>query len=393
MANPVCMAIHHGLCITAYGAINPCCATVGDFIHINDVEDIRDYFYSHETLEKARKEEFTDNWLEECIGCRDKSEKGLVSRKDKFLAWYPDAGKDFSANNKYAIKHMDISFGNSCNQKCIMCNSNFSSQWLKDDIRMLEESPWIRGNRDSLLLKNWSLSYKHLDQIADLVSKHTDRIEIKGGEPLYDKRFNYFVDAVLEKNPNVLISTNTNGTYFTDKNIKMLNKIKRLNIDVSLDGIGKTFEWIRGYSFNKVEQNFVKALNELDHTLTANYTTMRYNVDHFEEFYNWVGDLSDKTGKKIPIHFTQVVQTPKFIGPAYASKDKIQSGIDQLYNLMSDPRGFANSGIYAKRIAILIDFLKKAKEQDISNEIEKSLKAHMYMAKIRGWNINDYTNV
>jgi len=169
MDKAVCSAVHHGLCITAYGAVNPCCATSFDFKHITEIDNIVDYFYTNKDLESARQTELTDTWLEECNGCKWKAEQGLVSRKDKMLNWFPHADINFTNENKYAIIHMDISFGNSCNQKCIMCNSNFSSQWLKDDILMMDEAPYIR-QQQNLQLKNWSLSYDHLDQIASLVS-------------------------------------------------------------------------------------------------------------------------------------------------------------------------------------------------------------------------------
>ena len=42
MAKPICSAVQHGLAITAYGAVNPCCAS-GDFKHITEIDNIVDY--------------------------------------------------------------------------------------------------------------------------------------------------------------------------------------------------------------------------------------------------------------------------------------------------------------------------------------------------------------
>lgn len=391
MANPICSAIHHGLCITAYGAVNPCCATSFDFTHINDIENIVDYFYKDNKLESARQTELTDTWLEECKGCKWKSEQGLVSRKDKMLNWFPHADINFTKQNKYAIIHMDISFGNSCNQKCIMCNSNFSSQWLKDDLLMMEEAPYIR-QQQNMQLKNWSLSYDHLDQIASLVSEHTKKIEIKGGEPLYDKRFEYFVNKVLEINPNVAFSTNTNGTHFNQKNIDMLNRINKINIDVSFDGIGKTFEWIRNTSWQEAEENYERCLQHVKHTPNLNYTTMIYNVDHFEEFYNWAADMSDKYQRPVACHFTQVVNTPKHLSPMYASKDRLMSGIKQIDRIIEDPRNICSqSGIYKPRLQLLKEYLLDC--LDKKPAYEDFEKTHAYMTKVRGWDIKDYVDM
>jgi molybdenum cofactor biosynthesis enzyme MoaA len=391
MDKAVCSAVHHGLCITAYGAVNPCCATSFDFKHITEIDNIVDYFYTNKDLEFARQTELTDTWLEECNGCKWKAEQGLVSRKDKMLNWFPHADINFTNENKYAIIHMDISFGNSCNQKCIMCNSNFSSQWLKDDILMMDEAPYIR-QQQNLQLKNWSLSYDHLDQIASLVSEHTKKIEIKGGEPLYDKRFEYFVNKVLEINPNIAFSTNTNGTHFNQKNIDMLNRIKKINIDISFDGIGKTFEWIRNTNWKDAEENYERCLQYVNHTPNLNYTTMIYNLDHFEEFYNWAADMSEKYNKPIACHFTQVVNTPKYISPSYASKKRLESGIQQIERIVEDPRGVCSqSSIFKPRLELLKTYLIQCLDKKVDiNDFEKT---HLYMTKVRGWDIKEYVDM
>ena len=42
MTKPFCNAVRHGLAITAYGAVNPCCASL-DFTHISNIDNIVDY--------------------------------------------------------------------------------------------------------------------------------------------------------------------------------------------------------------------------------------------------------------------------------------------------------------------------------------------------------------
>jgi len=400
MANPVCSAVQHGLCITAYGAINPCCSSL-DFKHITEIDSIVDYIRNDSELEEARQIELTDKWLNECRYCKTKSEKGLISRKDKFLDWYKFADKEWSVENKNVIVHMDISFGNTCSQQCIMCNSNFSSKWLNYDKELVEtiteeDDRKFARNFDLLKLKNWSLSYKHLDQIASLVTEDTKRIEIKGGEPLYDKRFEYFVNAVVERNPDVSLSTNTNGIHFTDKNIQMLNRIGKLNIDVSYDGIGKIYEWIRSSTWETAQKNFRNYLKNGKHTPTLNYTTMIYNVDHFEEYYHWAADMSEEYDKEIPIHFTQVVNSPRHIGPTFAEKSRIKNGIQQLERIYEDPRqaGASTSGIYKPRIHKMIEYLTKCYDEEISNrDIERSLAVQDWMSTVRGWDIRDHFNM
>jgi organic radical activating enzyme len=400
MAKSFCSAVQHGLCITAYGAVNPCCASL-DFKHITEIDNIVDYVKHDVQLKEAQAIEHTDSWLEECLGCKDKSAKGLMSRKDKMIKWFPHANKEWSLKNPDAIVHMDISFGNTCSQQCVMCSSNFSSKWLAADLDLYnthteKDDRKFARNFDILKLKNWSLTYDQLDQIASLVSEETRTVEIKGGEPLYDKRFEYFVNAVLEKNPNVRLSTNTNGIHFNKKNNAMLNKIKKLNIDVSYDGTGKVYEWIRSVPWEQAEQNFNQYLKEVKHRPCLNYTTMMYNVDHFETYYNWAADVAEKHGRLIPIHFTQVVNTPRHIGPGFASKDRIKSGIEQLERIIDDPRqaGASGSGVYRNRIEILIKYLTKCYDQtQTTRDLERSVAVQDWFANVRGWDIREHTNL
>lgn len=398
MAKPICSAVQHGLAITAYGAVNPCCAS-RDFKHITEIDNIVDYVRNNKELQDKRAIEYTDEWLPECTGCDSKSKKGLISRKDKMLNWFPFADEQWSLKNKDTYIHMDISFGNTCSQQCIMCNSNFSSKWLKYDLELNESnesSKKFARNFNIMALKNWSLTHEQLDQIASLVSYETRMIEIKGGEPLYDKRFNYFVQAVLQRNPNVKISTNTNGIHFSKKTIDMLNTINRLNVDISYDGTGKVYEWIRSSKWDMAVENYKRCLSHLRHVPTLNYTTMMYNVDHFWTFYNWAADMSEKYDRRVPLHFTQVVTAPKHIGPAFASKDRIKNGISQLEMMYDDPRdaGASDSAIYKPRIKNLIAFLQKCYDQNLdSHESEKHVAVHDWLAKVRGWDIKDYANM
>lgn len=388
--NKPCMAINHGLCVTAYGGLNPCCATHGDFDHLDNTSVV-DYW---KNLKDIKQLELNGGYIKECENCVVKERNGLISRKQKMNGWYKHIDKDWTIDNDGAIVHMDISFGNSCNQQCIMCNSRFSSKWLQEDIKLAEENSNLR-HWDVFSLKNWSITYEQLDDIASLVTKETKRIEIKGGEPLYDKRFEYFVNKVLENNPNVSFSTNTNGTHFTDKNIEMLNRIYRLNIDVSYDGTGKVFEWIRSTKWDDAVQNWDNALTKLFHVPTINYTTSIYNLDYIQDMYEWVVKNANKYGTATPINYTQVVTSPKMQNPKYANKTRIRNALNQIEYIIDDPAEVCKgSSIYKPRLESLYNFLKDAYEYQITdNDIDNLKSMHHTMQKVRGYNYCDYTDL
>ena len=391
-----CSAIYHGLCVSSWGVINPCCATYGKhFKHMDSNTNIYDYWHNDEYLAKAKELELTDTWLDECLGCKYKIKKGLTSRKDKMKKWYPYIDSEFTRQNPHSIVHFDINFGTACNQKCIMCNSLYSSNWLDDDRKLAEANNPLRI-WEQLPLKTWSISYEQLDQIASLVTAETKRIEIKGGEPLYDKRFEYFVNRVLERNPNVAFNTNTNGTHFTDKNIDMLNRIPKINIDVSFDATGIMYEWIRNTKWSVSEQSWDRAMKQLRHRINLNYTTMCYNVDHIETMYNWVAERAQYYGHGVFCSFTQVVTTPKSMAPEYASTERLRNALAQIEHIITDPEGICQEAkhVFEERLHMLHNYIQKASDKKYdSKHYQNFSDMHSTLTKIRGWDIYDHADM
>jgi len=386
MPKPMCSAIHHGLCITAFGTVNPCCSSA-PFTKINQIKNITEHWFANDTdLQSARDNEWQGNDLPACTHCYLKDEKGIMSRKAKMSKWYPFIDEEYTKKNPYDIVHMDISFSNTCNQKCIMCTSRFSSQWLEDDKILVEEAPFIRG-KSNIMEKNWSLSYEQIDQIIALITNETKKIEFKGGEPMYDKRFYYFVEKAMEINPNILFSVCTNASFFNKQSIDFINTIPKIRIDVSIDGIDRMYNWIRGYNFNKVDESFRFFLKNCKVKPILNFTTMRYNLDRFEQMYNWVADLSEEYNKPIDMHFTQIVQNPVYMSPEYADKGRIIDAIKQLRYINTDPRNIKPFPIFYERNKIMIEFLEtQCLPKEITKEDEYLIaETDKQMEKIRGY--------
>ena len=69
-----------------------------------------------------------------------------------------------------------------------------------------------------------------------------------GGEPFYSKSFKKLVDALIDNgsSKNISMNLSTNGTIFNASLMdKMLRNFKRVGINLSIDGIGKHFDYIR----------------------------------------------------------------------------------------------------------------------------------------------------
>ena len=362
-----CEYIKGGLCITAAGNTSPCCATRGWSSTIDKTSDIKSLVVN-DTLLKMIDDESNGIVPKQCLGCIAIEERGGVSRRQKLKAFKQyKTGKMNSGdivNGK--IIHMDISFGNTCNQKCIMCSSQFSSKWLQSDIKF-NKHPLFRpiNSGKASQLRNWTLSYEQIDQIIDLVTSDTAVIELKGGEPFIDKRLSYFLEAATKKNPNIKFSITTNGTLIDESILSILNNIKTVvNVSISLDGINDLYTKIRGYEFNKFVPGFEILLDRLDkrHRIHINPTLMKYNVDAIAEIYEWVGSKCKQYNRNVVLNFAQTVKGKGGINIEDATIEQITSGIDQLNYIKNDPLKYSIDPFFQNtRIDIMITLLESLK--------------------------------
>jgi molybdenum cofactor biosynthesis enzyme MoaA len=209
------------------------------------------------------------------------------------------------SNNENFIT-ASISFDNLCNLKCITCSPTNSSQ-LANEI----ENPEIRKKYTSIhkkqpikieflkeMLSNVQFSPQILRKATKVGSPDYTylRIEILGGEPLINPAVYEFLDWLIEQPYASLTGVNitTNGTTFNDKFIKYIKHFNYFSLQLSIDGIEDTFEYIRfGSKFSTLKEVTDK-FYELYRTIpekfimSFNYTLSWMNSLHIGEFFNWV---------------------------------------------------------------------------------------------------------
>lgn len=393
MNKNICPALNHALCVDASGSLTRCCVNKSSsesFKTVSEVEDIQDYFQNDPLLRKLKEYNTQGIWPEECVVCQKKEEAGIISRREKYHRWYPNIDDDFTRKYPDDVVHMDISFGNTCNQQCVMCNSNFSSKWLKDDIETINQGLDFREKK-FMNLKNWSLSYQQIDQIVDYIGPRTTTIEIKGGEPLFDKKLPYFVEKILSKNENIRISIITNGTQFNDRTIPILKQIPNLILSVSIDGVKDTYEWIRSTEWKETELSFQRCLSEVRNAKIFLATTvMIYNINQLKDLYNWTwAQKENYSFKDLAIGFPQVVTHPKPLQVKYASRERLIEASDDIDYIIEDPGKITiPKNSYESN-------LKKFIEKALNEEVDKSVfwDFHSILAGIRGWDIADHANL
>lgn len=372
-----CRAITKGLCVTATGKINPCCIIHEDVAIVSDNLNLSSVMVN-DNWQRMIEQEKLGVAPAECSTCIHKESLGAISRRLKLNG----AARQRNDADRF-VEQLDISLSNLCNQKCIMCSGDFSSRWHPSMDAYRKAFP----DKQFKLKSNWALTYEQIDQILEKVDERTGQIEIKGGEPTYDKKLEYFIQGAIKKNANIKFILVTNGTRFDADRIAFFNSVSNLTICVSIDAIGDTYSFIRGFDFDTFASSFDLIVKELSrkHMIMVNPTVMTYNVDCIQDLYEWISNVSIKYDRRIMISFSQVVTSVRFLMPDCTDPARVRAGIEQLRYIRSDPMKYAYWNNYSARIDFIIQYLEKSLEVSLDeDQVNTYRQQEQLLIQVRG---------
>ena len=134
-----------------------------------------------------------------------------------------------------------------------------------------QESPW--GWFDYGLY-NW-----YTDEQGETLARNPNLREVylTGGEPMMVKGLNKFLEKL---DPSVEVRFNTNGTLFNPQVFDELKRFDTVNMNFSIDGIGKVNDYIRwGSDWDTIEYNLNKFREVADVSLGPTVQIMNV-LDH-----------------------------------------------------------------------------------------------------------------
>lgn len=241
-------------CPAPYGHLNldvtskarACC-----FYRPIDVDRDIDEFESFEQMFKWYNQYLSNDAVMEqtCKRCIDYKKLNIESQLDILNNnWMKDA----KLENK--LVSVEVALDSVCNMACAMCSSTHSSKWTSlkktniffDDLFSNRVSDKDHYSKIEKLFLNSDLS-------------NLQFVRFLGGEPLYGKNFEKFLDILIAKsNPeNIQIEMATNCSVFPSQQLldKIL-KFKRFSCNLSIDGVEEVAELQRyGTKWNKVKDN------------------------------------------------------------------------------------------------------------------------------------------
>lgn len=282
-----------GLDISPQGGLKPCCkytnniaASLNEYNNSNELKDLRAQFL---------------NGIKPpgCIRCWQDEDAGLPSKRQ--LDWEYVFNNTAPPIDKLAV--LSVPMGNTCNLACRTCNSAFSSKWVADETKLKDHFP-IVVHKHHKFYKDLEFMQGIIDSASNLI-----RVEFPGGEPLLTgvEQHLEFLDHVPY---GASLHYATNGTIFpSDKFISRWKKYRHVDIQLSIDGVGKHFEYNRHPAdWSECSSNYgkFKELQQLNSNiqLSISHTVSIFTVMYLPEMFKWC------LKNKMPLPYLGPLLTP-----------------------------------------------------------------------------------
>ena len=281
------------------------------------------------------------------------------------------------------VTHLELSFGNLCNQSCAMCGSAYSTGWFKHDQVAIQQgldfrkSSWTVDLESSVYSKLSDESFSKITQLIPGLKSAT----IKGGEPLTHPQCIEFLKLVADQNPKVDISMTTNFSMDTSEIFNLLPRLPNFNLDISFDGVGDLYNWIRGDEFQKTFANVKKLSAEFPGRFHFIIATSVFNILRLKELIGFLLDF------KPPIIYINSVNSPRYCSPLMLKKGVLETQLIDLRNFFDqldsptriegfDLEGFlrqTNESKWTTQTKQWIDYINQMRKLDLY-EIVPELK-------------------
>jgi len=217
-----------------------------------------------------------------CDICWSAEERGEFSMRQQSLQNEGSIKKEEvleQEHNDKKLKYLIINSGNQCNLACRTCGPNSSTAHVKE-WEIKNKKKHIKDSLDSILLLK-----------QDLSSVKT--IEVLGGEPFLNLEHLQILDKVKNNSPYWLTYT-TNGTVrLRNEILEKFSAFKAVNISLSIDAVGKPFEYIRTLGeWKKIEKNVQILLGQKNThkhmSVNCHITVSALNVLYITTLIDWL---------------------------------------------------------------------------------------------------------
>ena len=357
--------------------------------------DLKESF-NNSLHKEVRKSMIEDQRHPSCSKCWDIEDEGKISWREWFNESFSNADEDYWISkcnldgtiNDIELNYLDITFGNKCNLKCVMCNGFNSTLFLKEQLETKEITPayykslakfdWFEDN------SQFEKIYKHIDKV--------ERIHIVGGEPLiieHQEFLQKFVELGVAKN--IVISYNSNLTTLPREIINCWKEFKKIYLCVSVDGYRDINEFIRfPMKWDKLENN-LREVNELaisqgNISIQIHTTFSSLNCLVVTEFLDWVNNVSQELTCIEAHPMINYVFSPSYFDPVHLPKDLKEQAYQSFLNWELNNQDYLSKFGSTDRLDMLKSYFTKIIKEDGNEKLFKECVARIqHFQSIRGY--------
>jgi sulfatase maturation enzyme AslB (radical SAM superfamily) len=329
------------------GIIKSCCQVPDKLVTDEDIKkyDI-DVFQNHPYDLERRKEKLENIRHVDCKLCWDLEDKKIHSpRLSKPFYDLHKQRFDLAEDSVQPLTtQLELYFNNTCDLKCIYCNSDYSTQLETEDLKFGKIK---KHKTDHTLLHDTFWKWLEEDAADKLLQYF-----ILGGEPLIQPEFYNFIDrllVILKSKPNrfgikpeLIITSNGNTppSYLE----KWFNKIAEIDpyltvqINISIEGTGPKAEYIRtNLDWERFSSNLDKTVAickkfNLRNRLSISHSVL--SITSFLDLLKWVKSLEDKHNTSIELIQTHV-NHPYHLSPLMLTQE-FSSYVDEVCNWINE---------------------------------------------------------
>lgn len=341
----ICPYPFMGICAQTTGSVVPCCHLRRKEIIQEgfkfDKLDLEEIFYGEKWT--SLRQEFLDGKRPDlCNTCWEREDKGLRSPREDALKRYR-----YDVDNP-EITFADLKFSNECNLSCRMCSPGSSNQI--DKLVSNNESPahlWKNKTREFDI--HAFQSEAKVQSTKKLIDNGLETLKVTGGEPFVSKYFHEVLDYAIDTGAakNLKIRLTTNATKFTKSLLEKLDNFKWIDYIISIDGYGKTYEYIRHpFTWEMLDKRIDQFLdfheNKTNFFARPEMLLMVYNALDYENLNTWWEEKRKRNGILGPLNVSPHVKTqgdelavkilPKHIKDNIKGPTNVQEYINAYYD-------------------------------------------------------------
>jgi MoaA/NifB/PqqE/SkfB family radical SAM enzyme len=297
----------------SHGNVKPCCKFT-QFITQDDApmsvyKQSLDEIWNSDDMRSIRRAMVRGETVSGCVACYQEEESGGVSlRKTRNRDWQSawlnedkigiDVLKARAIVDDYRVlstpSWLQLDVGNLCNLKCRMCCGYSSSRIDQDPVHR----QWNGGAPDDQERlptgKRW---FEDKNFILTELFQHPEyvkQLEFLGGETLLIKEVGDILQCLIDAGvaDNIVLLATTNGTVIKSPWLGLAERFKQLALNVSIDGFGGYYEYIRYPArWNTLTGN-IEVLKKRSRTrLTAIATLQAYNALNIVDLFKYLDSI------------------------------------------------------------------------------------------------------